>query len=499
VSKSCIFVLKNGTNRPIALRFRYDVCAMQYSLLWTLSLLLAAPAAAAQTPPIQVSANHRFLVTEDGKPFFYLADTAWELFHRLDRQQAVEYLTVRAAQKFNVIQAVALAELQGITEPNAYGKLPFIDFDPTRPAVTDGANPLDPKQYDYWDHVDFIVAQANARGLYIALLPTWGSWVNSGGKDHSYLTPQNAGIYGEFLGKRYGKKGVIWILGGDRSPAGFEDTWRALAKGISIGISGKEDYSAVLMSFHPRGGATSSTWFHNDPWLDFNMNQNGHGIPGKSAPWERLSGDYNLTPVKPVLDGEPLYEDHPLGFRAKEFGYSFDAHVRQYAYSDTFSGACGHTYGNHAVWQMSAPDRKPVNGPLMDWRAAIHRPGASQMQYLKGLLLSRPYLSRVPDQSIVVDALDGADRISATRGDGYLMVYTAQGRKFTVRLGKLSGEQVKGWWYNPRSGAAQALEVFDNKGEREFTPPSEGFGGDWVLVLDDASKNFPAPGGALGF
>jgi hypothetical protein len=445
-------------------------------------------------PRLGVSGDGRFLVTAEGKPFFYLADTAWELFHRLDRKQALAYLDVRAAQKFTVIQAVALAELDGITTPNAYGNLPFFDLDPARPAVTPGNHPGDSKQYDYWDHVEYIIDQANARGLYIAMLPSWGSWVNSAGRDHSFLNPQNAVQYGEFLGRRYGKKGVIWILGGDRSAAGFEETWRALARGIATGVSGKEDYGAVLMSFHPPGGGASSTWFHNDAWLRFNMQQNGHRPSADSAPWESITSDYNRTPVKPVLDGEPLYKDHPLAFRAKELGYSFDAHVRQYAYADTFAGGCGQTYGNHAVWQFYAPGRKPVNGPLMYWYQAIHRPGAGQMQHLRALLESRPYLSRVPDQSLVGDALHGADHISATRGDGYLLVYSAQGRKFSVRMGRISGERVNAWWYNPRSGAPQALGQLENAGVHEFTPPSEGFGSDWVLVLDDSSKPFGPPG-----
>jgi hypothetical protein len=440
-----------------------------------------------QLPRLRVSDNHRFLVTEDGKPFFYLADTGWELFHRLNREQAVEYLDTRAAQRFTAIQAVALAELDGIATPNAFGKLPFVNEDPTKPAVTPG-------EYGYWEHVEYIIDQANARGIYIALLPSWGSWVNSGRRDRSILTPANAQAYGEFLGRRFGKKGIVWILGGDRRPAGFEETWRALARGIAIGVAGKEDYDAVLMSFHPPGGETSSTWFHQDAWLGFNMQQDGHGPPAQSRSWEKIAADYARTPVKPVLDGEPLYEDHPLAFRAKELGYSFDAHVRQYAYADTFGGACGHTYGNHAVWQMYEPGRTPVNGPLMYWRQAIHRPGAGQMQYVRALFESRPYLSRVPDQSIVVNELEGAGHISATRGDGYLFVYSAQGRKFAVRPRKIPGDRLKGWWYNPRSGAAQAIGEFDNREEREFTPPSEGFGSDWVLVLDDASKAFPAPG-----
>jgi hypothetical protein len=248
------------------------------------------------------------------------------------------------------------------------------------------------------------------------------------------------------------------------------------------------------MSFHPRGGETSSTWFHDDAWLDFNMHQTGHGTAEGVKPWARISRDYERSPTKPVLDGEPLYEDHPIAFRARELGYSFDAHVRQRAYWAVFSGAFGHTYGNHSVWQMHAPGRPPVNGPLFYWREAIGRPGGAQMRYVRALIESRPVLARVPDQSIVGDALDGADRIAATRGRDYLFVYTAQGRRFTVTMGKISGAEVKGWWFNPRSGSAVSLGTYGNTGTREFVPPSEGFGSDWVLVLDDAGKKFDEPG-----
>ncbi len=467
-----------------------------HKLLFLLLLSLASSTVAAATlPKIRVSDDKRFLTKVDGKPFFYLADTAWELLHRLDRKQALEYLDKRASQSYTVIQTVALAELDGVTDPNPYGDLPLIDKDPAKPAVTPGANPNDAGAYDYWDHVEYIIDQANARGLYIALLPSWGRWVNNTGRsDESLLTAKNAQVYGEFLGRRFGKKSIIWILGGDRTATGFEESWRTLARGIAIGVAGKEDYDSVLMSFHPRGSETSSTWFHNDPWLDFNMHQTGHGLAERVTSWTRIAKDYELKPVKPVLDGEPLYEDHPLAFRAKDYGYSFDAHVRQRAYWSVFSGSCGHAYGNHSVWQMYAPGRKPINGPLLYWNEAIQRPGAAQMQYLRALIESRPYFSRVPDQSLLVDSLDGSDKIVATRGDDYAFVYSAQGRKFTVHLGKVSGNQVKAWWYNPRTGAAVAIDTFANLGTREFSCPSEGFGSDWVLVLDDASKSFSAPG-----
>jgi hypothetical protein len=456
----------------------------------------AAPAPAAAPPRLRVSNCRRFLVTADGRPFFYLADTAWELFHRLNREQAVEYLDKRASQSFTAIQAVALAELDGVRDPNPYGDLPLLGKDPARPDVTPGSDPGDALQYDYWDHVDFIVDQANRRGLYVAFLPTWGRWVNRGRSDEGLLTPQNAPVYGEFLGRRYGDKGVIWILGGDRAADGYEEVWRALARGIAAGVAGREDYDAVLMSFHPRGGGTSSAWFHGDAWLDFNMHQTGHGLADRTRSWEAIARDYARVPVKPVVDGEPLYEDHPLAFRARDYGYSFDAHVRQRAYWSVFSGSCGHTYGNHSVWQMHAPGREPINGPLLYWYEAIHRPGAAQMRYVRALIESRPYFSRVPDQSILHDALDDGDRIVATRGDGYAFVYSAQGRRFTVNAGRVATGPVEAWWFNPRTGVPQPAGTFNGGRPLEFRCPSEGFGADWVLVLDDASKNFPPPGSA---
>jgi hypothetical protein len=133
----------------------------------------AEPTPAPAAPPLprlRVAANRRFLVQADGTPFFWLGDTAWELFHRLDRGEADRYLECRARQGYTVIQAVAIAELDGHTVPNAYGHLPLVDLDPARPALQDGpAN-------DYWDHVDYIVDKANALGLYIGFLPTWGRY-----------------------------------------------------------------------------------------------------------------------------------------------------------------------------------------------------------------------------------------------------------------------------------------------------------------------------------
>jgi hypothetical protein len=449
-------------------------------------------AQAAGLSKLKVSADNRNLVQEDGKPFFYLADTGWELFHRLNREEAITYLDTRAKQKYTVIQAVAVAELSGVDDPNAYGDRPFVDRNFTKPAVTPGADPKNAAQYDYWDHVDFIVDAAAARGIYIAMLPAWGRWVNN---DNNILNAANAQEYGEWIGKRYAKKNIIWVLGGDRDFTGHEETIRREAKGITIGVAGKEDYSQTLMTLHPCGSCSSAKWFHADAWLDFDMQQNGHN-PNVPV-WVRLDRDRSLEAAKPVMDGEPLYEDHPVAFNAAENGYSVDADVRKFAYWDLLSGAFGHTYGHHSVWQMYAPGKEPINGPTMYWFEALNRPGAAQMQFARSLLESRPMFARVPDASLVTTQPKfDPSYIAASRGDDYAMFYSAEGRKISAKMGKISGEKVKAWWFNPRTGGAIEIGAFDNKGTQSFNPPSKGYNSDWVLVLDDAAKNYPAPGTA---
>jgi hypothetical protein len=443
---------------------------------------------------LKVSANKRFIVHEDGTPFFYLGDTAWQLFHRLNREEAVQYLENRMQKAFTVIQAVAIAELDGHIAPNPYNHLPLVELDPGRPAVKDGPN------NDYWDHVDFIVAEANKRGLYIGFLPTWGRYWHDKVKDGKPIfTPQNAEVYGEWLGKRYKDAELIWILGGDRPVE--NETQKAIivamAKGLRKGDSGKH-----LITFHPPGGNGSSTWFHNEDWLDFNMRQNGH-VAEFTGRYDATFADYERTPVKPVIDGEPLYEDHPISFDAKKLGHSIAADVRRPLYWDLFNGACGHTYGHHSVWQMWQPGRNPINNPLMPWFEAIDQPGAGQMQFGRRLIESRPFLTRVPDPDIVVTdrvptSVPGSGRyhFAATRDSSgsYAMIYTPVGRKFKVRMDKISGSKVKAWWFNPRNGEPKLIGEFPNTGEREFLPPDAGEHLDWVLVLDDADKKFPEPG-----
>jgi hypothetical protein len=435
---------------------------------------------------LQVSDNRRFLVTAEGEPFFWMADTAWELFHRLNREEATMYLETRASQGFNVVQAVALAELDGLGTPNPYGHTPLIENDPERPNEA------------YFEHVDYIIRKADSLGIYIALLPSWGDklFKNSWGLGPEVLTRKNAYTYGKWIGSRYRDfDNIIWIIGGDRNPRdNSEDVevWRQMAAGISAAAGG---YDQTLMSFHPQpkdlGG--SSTWFHYDPWLDFNMHQTGHCA--NRATYSNISHDYELLPPKPVLDGEPLYEDHPNCFNAKEMGYSLPGDIRRIMYWNVFAGAFGQTYGCHDIWQMYTPEREAVNLPLRPWKAALQLPVANQVKHLKNLMLSRPFLSRIPDQSMVATPQENNEHYVVSTRDIkglYAMFYFPNGQPARINLNSLTGSSFRVWWFDPRTGNAYAGAGLEKSTSIEITPPTTGKWNDWVLVVDAA--NYPAPG-----
>ncbi len=467
--------------------------------------------AAVTLPHLTVSADGHHLVTDQGAPFFYLADTAWDLFHRLTREEAEHYLATRAAQHFTVIQAVALGEHDGLRQPNAYGHVPF---------RTDAQGLIDPRQPDlrpgeaddYWDHVDYIVAAAARQGLYVALLPTWGDKVcRLWGIGPDIFDPayQDQGLeeaisrafhYGRFLGRRYQESPhIIWMLGGDRPADGDEEIWRAMARGIATGITGSEDGegSGVLMTYHPYAPQASSALLHHETWLDFNTVQSGHHARDISN-YELITNDYHKRPAKPTLDSEARYEDHPINWDIANGRFdAFD--VRQAAYWAVFAGAAGHTYGHYSVFQFSSPTTPPTPfvNPSVSWDKALAAPGAAAMAHLRALVESRPPLTRVPDQFMIATGQGSkAEHVRATRAaDGsYAFIYIPTGQPVGLTMSAIAAAVARAWWYDPRTGAATLIGTVPTAGKQTFTPPTSGRGCDWVLVLDDPARDFAPPG-----
>lgn len=473
------------------------------------------------TKTIKVSPNGRFLVTPGGEPFFWLGDTGWSIFTRLTREEADFYLQDRAKKGFTVIQAVAAgAPFDDLDVPNRYGALPFKDQNPLHP------NPA------YFEHVDWVLAKARSYGLRFALLPVWGgSQITQKG----LFSPSTAREYGRWIAQRLSGRGVIWVMGGDTNPIMPDATapeqlisvvdrrpiYDAMATGIAEGA-----VEEPFITYHPTGISFSGTpqprtslYLSDRPWLDMNMLLSGHFKDGSQYIKTKLVGanfifdatrnyepilqEYGSSPTRPVIDGEPRFEDLAIDLDetgAHGFWSGYDA--RNAAYHAVFAGAAGHTYGDHYVWQYytslnfsytyELPQKK------LEWREALQRPTSGQLQHLKSLMLSRPYFTRIPDETLLQGEVGtGEAHISATRDqDGaYAMVYLPKGQAVTVDLSKLSGLRLRASWYDPRTGlAAQVEERIPRKGNRVFAPPSNGRETDWVLVLDDDSRGFTTPG-----
>ncbi|TDQ15042.1 collagenase-like protein with putative collagen-binding domain [Algoriphagus boseongensis] len=431
--------------------------------------------------PIKVHPDQRYLTTSEGKPFFWMADTAWELFHRLDEEEAKFYLNKRKEQGFNVVQAVVLAELDGINSPNANGDLPFID--PSKWQYNEA----------YFEHVDKILNLALEREIHLALLPTWGDklFKNSWGIGPEIFTPETAYAYGKWIGNRYrNQKNLIWVLGGDRNPRENSldvEVWNQMAKGI---LETQNPSNPILITFHPQpaepGG--SSNWFHSADWLSFNMHQTGH-CPNQPT-YEKISHDLALSPQKPSIDGEPMYEEHPKCFNAKELGYSEAADIRRIMYWNVFAGAAGQSYGCHAVWQMYDLDKDPVNAPLKPWHLSLELEVANQVKHLKNLLLSRDFFDRIPDQSLIHSPQNQDDSyVSATRSKTgqYAFIYFPDGKTTLLDLSTLKGPQFKLTWYDPRIGITfpeSQINQVTKANPVEIKTPSQGRGNDWVLIID---------------
>ncbi|MEA3225983.1 MAG: DUF4038 domain-containing protein, partial [Planctomycetota bacterium] len=329
--------------------------------------------------------------------------------------------------------------------------------------------------------------------------------------------------HGYFLGDRYrGSTHIIWLMGGDPSRERRADhpdrlaMTRALAEGVADGFNGdrgfdgRADYATTLMSYHPGGGGqSSSTFLHNEDWLDFNMIQTTSGYQFRN--YETVTADYSRIPPKPTLDSEVAYE-YSISLnrreRQKDPGRRVTAwDVRRGAYWNIFAGGCGHTYGHRNLIGWVRAGEPPLkHGADRPWFESLDTPGAQQMLHLRRLLESRPIRRRIPDQDLIAGHPgEGETRIQATRAENgeYAFIYVANSQKFDVDLSRLTGSDIQAWWFNPRDGktydtggaASQRPFAGFNRGSvQTFTPPFAGKEQDWVLVLDDASRQFGTPG-----
>lgn len=435
-----------------------------------------------------VSEEGRYLKHENGTPFFWLGETGWLLPQRLNRDEAAYYLETCRRAGYNVVQVQTMNQVPSI---NNYG----------HSSLPDGFNFKNINQkgvYGYWDHMDYIIRTAEKKGIYIGMVCIWGTPVDEG-----RMSVKEAQAYGKFLAERYkDSPNIIWFIGGDIRGDVKTEVWEALACSI------REVDPHHLMTFHPRGRTTSAAWFNDADWLDFNMFQSGHRRYGQRKGdgdypieenteednWRFVERSMAVKPMKPVIDGEPIYEDIPQGLHDPDETRWHDGDVRRYAYWSVFAGAFGHTYGHNDIMQFITPGvigSFGADGSRKTWVDALKDPGYNQMKYLKKLMLSLPYFERIPDQTVIA-GVNGEryDRAIATRGNDYLMVYNYSGRPMQIDLSKISGAVKNVWWYDTKSGKLSYIGPFDNKITSFQYDAGYMSGNDQVLIAVDADKNY---------
>ncbi|NLV73265.1 MAG: DUF4038 domain-containing protein [Chloroflexi bacterium] len=399
--------------------------------------------------PLAVSANGRYLIS-DGEPWLWLGDTAWPLFTQYSDDNARAYLRSRAELGYSVIQGVlAWGNGTGFEKP-----LPDANSSGHRPWR---ASPADPDPA-FFEPVDALVAYAAELGLVLAMLPTWGYYVT----DIGLFDGENARVYGRFLGERYrGANNVVWVLGGDRVPFRNPEAYDGMAEGLRKGSGGRQ-----LITYHPCGWHSSSQFYHERDWLDFNMIETW-------TDWDMVypavAADYARTPVKPIVLGEGAYE----GGTGYPKGPITPLICRRQAWWAFMAGGY-FTNGHEQMWRIDP-----------GWQMLFDTPSARQMGVLRKVVESIRWWQRVPDQGLFAEGVsNGRTLNAAVRGEdsSWALAYLSSQCQVQVYLNKVWVKDVRATWINPLDGTrteagtyatGNMLGVFPRTTRQWFAVPNE--------------------------
>lgn len=399
---------------------------------------------------------------EDGKPFFWLGDTAWELLSKLDMSDILVYLRNRKELGFNVIQTILCFN--------------FLD---------------EYEDEDYFKKVLDVIRQAKNLGIYIALFPLWGRYLKNAILDEGQINS-----YFDFIIDYFKEEeNLIWVLGGDiRGDFNF-DFFNSLGEKL------KKNNPERLVTFHPFGRTGSYLWFNNCKWLDFNMFQSGHRRDDQlnvKAQDDNYLDDANFgesnykyvikslsyKPLKPCLDAEPSYEGVVQGLHDISQPYWEAYHIRRYAYFGVLEGACGFSYGNNAVIQFYDGKGFGSYGVRETWKEAIHAPGGAELKILKDLFYEFDFTKGLPHPELVLMQGAMTDRISCFAGDNYLICYTYVGNEIVLNFDNYKNKNMAAYWVNPENGFKSYIGTYNNKTKLAFKPVRRReLSNDWVLIL----------------
>lgn len=431
------------------------------------SAMSTAATAATPSYPVVASADRRGLRTSTGAPYTYLADTPWLALNKLTQSGMRTLLDTRKAQGFTTLQMILLGMPHKGSLANAYGDDPLHGMDLARPRVA-GGRTTDPSSsaYDYWDHVEWTLDQAEARGMQLNLVP---SWYGYNGEDwRGYVTISNAQTYGTFLGKRLGnEKNLMWLLGGDNNPVGDTDRVPAGRDRSDKVTATNRMASAIraaepvrhLMSYHAKRPVPSWRYFDDQAWHTYSS------AYSRELTYETVGASYARTsPVRPVVMTEAYYDARVGSPRLDR------QRLRAQAYWTLLSGGVGFAYGHEHVWDIDS-----------GWRTALSADSARDMQRFESLSDDAGVSSLRPDRGDTRMLTKGYGEagtryraVSArTPGRSLGMAYLPTARTITVNVSALGDGSVRLTWWQPSTGATTGAGTVSTSGsDRVLTTPA---------------------------
>jgi hypothetical protein len=407
----------------------------------------------------------RFFAYADGTPFLWVGDTWWNWTHRGIRFETFRRLVDDRARKGFTLGQLFVAG-------NGWGRESSL-LDATY-TVLDVA---------HMQHVDSLVAYANARGLTVWV----HAWWSREGIDRS-IGADNLKRWWRYLIHRLGAYNVVWVLAGEYNMNDYGGLGLAFWNELGALVSAEDPYDRLVGVHNTppgwEGGDGAPQWstgevLHDASWLDYNQSQVGHGRWRNERIPDVVAADYARMPPKPVVVTEPWYEFVE--------GNPTAADIRFGAWSALLSGAAGHTYGGGHVWRAHVPEAPAGRGawPLEEGfeRTTLDYPGAVSMRHLAAFFRDLAWWRLAPHPELLRDYAD--PYCAAVPGEEYV-AYLRWGGGVQVDLRPSAATDVfEARWFDPAHGGARPGPTLSG-GDVRYVAPPEDYPGteqfrDWVL------------------
>jgi hypothetical protein len=426
-----------------------------------------------QHGPVQVSQDRCSLAHEDGTPFFWLADTAWNgpLLSTPDEWR--DYLQERVRQKFTAVQWVT-------TQWRAAPK-----GDRLHETAFDGRDSI-ALNLDFFRRLDQKIDALSQAGLLSAPVLLWAIGGGSNPQvNPGYSLPEDQAILlARYQVARWGAHPVIWILAGDGDYRGPRaERWKKIGRAVF----GDAPHAPVVL--HPGGRQWIMNEFRQESWLDICGYQSGHGDDDRTLRW-MIAGppatDWKNQPPRPFINLEPPYENH-LAYQSRTRISAFTTRRAIY-WSLLLAPTAGVSYGGHGVWGWDDGTQPPVDHPStgipLPWPKAMRMPAAEQMTVLADFFtaIKFPQLRPAPELlTVQPGAAEPRRFIAAARSDRepFAVIYTPEDSSVEVRRSAVPSH-LEAVWLDPRTGAHHPASPAPRSNSWQFTTPDAG---DWILWL----------------